>query len=372
MNTITRLKKRFSAAALLLAAALVLALPLRAAAADLPALPKDSCVVDEAEMLSQTTEQYVDKVSGLLQEKCSSAAIAVLTVEYTGSTFIGDYALEAYNAWGVGDGEKNNGVLLLLVRESPDFPDGDYYMIYGDGFTGTELSKTYDTILQQRMEDYFAAADYDRAVKATVREIAETVARGYGVTEDFSESALLGSEENSSILPGQEQQGGGIRLPGPSGSALRPDTGDMLVDTVISTLAVIVLLVLLFCMLVLPVGRGFGFGWGPFGWHWGPFGWFGPWWVGPRPWYRSPYDRDRHDHRRPPRPPMGGGGFGGFYGGFGGRPPRPPRGGGFYGGGFGGGRSGGFGGGFGGGHSGGFGGMGGGHSHGGGGGRGGR
>lgn len=357
MNTIKMQRKAFAPLAVLLAVILALALPLGAAAASLPALPKDVCVVDEAEMLSESTEQYVSQVSGLLQQKCRDAAIAVLTVEYTGSADIEDYAVEAFNTWGVGSSKENNGVLLLLVRQSPVYDDGDYWLTYGDGLIDTELGKTYDSILQLKLEDDFVAADYDSGVKKTVQELAETIARVYGVTADFSERALLGGG----------QQGGSVQLPGQGGTAAYPDNGETPADAILSLVLTVVLLVLLFCILVMPIGRGLGFGWGPFGWHWGPFGWFGPWWIGPRPWYRSPYDRYPRNNRRGPRPPMGGGGFGGFYGGFGGRPPRPPRGGGFYGGGMGGfgGRSGGFGGG-------GFGGMGGGHSHGGGGGRGGR
>ena len=367
--------KRFAAG---LAAFAVMAanvcLPAFAVKSDLPALPKTQCVVDDANVLSAETEQYIDSLSGTLQDKCKGAAIAVITVQYTGNVSTEQFAVDAFNEWGIGDKNEDNGLLLLLVMESPIYADGDYYLMYGDGFHNTVVDKQSGTLLQNYMEEDFAARDYDSAVIRTANEAALLIADVYGV-------ALSVGGSGQSAQP----------APGPAGS----QAGSGLLDLIV----LIVVLVLLYCLLVQPIGRGFGWSWGPFGWHWGPFGWFGPWWIGPRPWYASRYNR------RPPRGPHGpggplggGGGFyggprpprsGGYYGGFSGGNRRPPSGGfgsmgggssrgggagrsgGFGGGGFSSGSRGGFGGGsFGGGRSGGFGGMGGGGSRGGGAGRG--
>ena len=302
--------------------ALVLAVVVSAAvlcpaafAAQLPSLPKDQCVVDDANALNSQVTQTIEELNAKLETNCKGAQIGVLTVQYTGNLSTEDYATEAFNAWGIGNATNNNGVLILLVMESAQYADGDYYLTYGDGFRNTTLAKQSSAIAQT-MEDQFAAKDYDGAVTTCARNVANTIADIYGVS--------LSGGNGTTVQPGyQGSQSSG---------------GSTLTDILTLVVGAVLLIVIIRSMAYVFAS--------PCGWLW-CFG-------GPRPPYR------RRGRRGPPPPPPGG-----YYGGS--RGPRPPRGGGFGGmggGSFGGGAGrGGFGGG-------GFGGMGGGSSHGGGGGRG--
>ena len=303
--------------------ALVLAVVVSAAvlcpaafAAQLPSLPKDQCVVDDAGVLSSSTVQTITELNAQLESSCSGAQIGVLTVEYTGNDSTEDYATQAFNAWGIGSSSQNNGVLILLVMESAQYADGDYYLTYGDGFRNTTLAKQASAIAQT-MESDFANRDYSDAVITCANNVADTIASVYGVNLDN------GSYENgSTVQPGyQGEQSSG---------------GSTLTDILTLVVGAVLLIVIIRSMAYVFAS--------PCGWLW-CFG-------GPRP-PRRRWRGPRGPHNPPPPP-------GGFYGGS--RGPRPPRGGGF--GGMGGGS---FGGGAG---RGGFGGMGGGSSHGGGGGRG--
>ena len=303
--------KRISALVLVWVVCLSALSPAYAAKADLPELPKDQCVVDEANVLNSSTEQTIIDLNNQLQANCKGATIGVLTVEYTGNDSTEDYATQAFNAWGIGSSSQNNGVLILLVMESAQYADGDYYLTYGDGFRNTTLAKQSSAIAQT-MEDQFAAKDYDGAVTTCARNVANTIADIYGVS-------LSGSTGNgSTVQPGY--QGG------------QSSGGSTLTDILTLVVSVVLLIVIIRSMAYVFAS--------PCGWLW-CFG-------GPRPPYRR---RGRRGPHNPPPP-------GGFYGGFGG------MGGGSFGGGAG---RGGFGGGS---FGGGFGGMGGGSSHGGGGGRG--
>ncbi len=305
--------------------ALVLAVVVSAAvlcpaafAAQLPSLPKDQCVVDDANALNSQVTQTIEELNAKLETNCKGAQIGVLTVQYTGNLSTEDYATEAFNAWGIGNATNNNGVLILLVMESAQYADGDYYLTYGDGFRNTTLAKQSSAIAQT-MEDQFAAKDYDGAVTTCARNVANTIVDIYGVS-------LSGSAGNGSTVQ-----------PGYQGSQ---SSGDSALTDILTLVVSVVLLIVIIRSMAYVFAS-------PCGWLW-CFG-------GPRPPRRR---------RGPPPPPPGG-----FYGGS--RGPRPPRGGGFGGmggGSFGGGAGrGGFGGGS---FGGGFGGMGGGSSHGGGGGRG--
>lgn len=306
--------------------ALVLAVVVSAAvlcpaafAAQLPSLPKDECVVDDANALNSQVTQTIEELNAKLETNCKGAQIGVLTVQYTGNLSTEDYATEAFNAWGISNATNNNGVLILLVMESAQYADGDYYLTYGDGFRNTTLAKQASAIAQT-MESDFANRDYSDAVITCANNVADTIASVYGVNLDN------GSYENgSTVQPGY--QGG------------QSSGGSTLTDILTLVVGAVLLIVIIRSMAYVFAS--------PCGWLW-CFG-------GPRPPYR------RRGRRGPPPPPPGG-----YYGGS--RGPRPPRGGGFGGGSFGGGAGrGGFGGGS---FGGGFGGMGGGSSHGGGGGRG--
>ena len=328
--------KRISALALVFVVSLAALCPaVFAASASLPDLPAGQCVVDDAGVLSSSTVQTVTDLNAQLQSSCKGATIGVLTVQYTGSLSTEDYAVQAANAWGIGSSSENNGVLILLVMESPYYEDGDYYVATGDGFRNT-MMESQASAIAQTMEDDFVNRDYDAAVVTCANNVADTIAQVYGVSLN--------------------------------GGSAEPADDDMSFGEVISTLVMLFITLLLLLIIVTavlrifvaPIGYAMGFRRGFFAWgapHYhrptpppppGPGPGFGPGpgMGGPRP-PRNDRPRGGSSNRRPPRPPTGGG-FGGMSGGS-----------------FGGGS-------FGGGHSGGgsFGGMGGGSFHGGGGGRG--
>lgn len=325
--------KRVSALVLALVVSAAALCPAALAAASLPDLPKDKCVVDDANALNSEVTQVVTDLNAKLETNCKGAQIGVLTVQYTGNLSTEDYATEAFNTWGIGDATNNNGVLILLVMESPIYEDGDYYVTYGDGFRNTTL-ESQASALAQTMEGDFVNRDYSDAVITCANNVADTIASVYGVN----------------LNNGSYDDGG----------YTEPDDGSTTFGDVVLGIVTILFTIILLIIIVSVIVYTFS---GPLGSLFWCFG--GPWHRGPRP------PRGR---RNPPPPPPGGpyGGFGGPgpYGGRGPRssppprrtPPRstPPRSGGFGGGSFGGGS---FGGGS-------FGGMGGGSSHGGGGGRG--
>lgn len=173
--------KRVSALVLALVVGAAALCPAAFAAASLPDLPRDQCVVDDANVLSDSTTQTIIDLNAQLEQSCNGAQIGVLTVDYTGNYSTEDYATQAFNAWGIGSASENNGVLILLVMESPIYEDGDYYVTYGDGFRNTTL-ESQASALAQTMEDDFVRQDYDDAVTTCARNVAQTIADIYGAS----------------------------------------------------------------------------------------------------------------------------------------------------------------------------------------------
>ena len=235
-----RLKKTAALAVTLALSLLALATPALAAKAQLPELPKGQCVVDEAGVLSQNTVQLVEQLNGQLEANCQGAQIGVLTVEYTGNLSTEEYAVQAFNAWGIGSAKEDNGVLILLVMESPLYKDGDYYLTIGDGFRNTTMDKQASAIAQT-MENAFARQDYDDAVEICAQNAAQTIAGVYG-------TSLTGG---GSYQPQPEPQGPGFFA--------------VLFDIALFLLVAWVVMNAVFA----PIGRRTNFCFGPF-WCWGP------------------------------------------------------------------------------------------------------
>ena len=304
--------KRVSALVLALVVGAAALCPAALAAASLPDLPKDECVVDDANILSDSTTQTIVDLNNQLQSSCNGAQISVLTVDYTGNYSTEDYATQAFNAWGIGSASENNGVLILLVMQSQQYADGDYYLATGDGFRNTTLEKQASAIAQT-MEDSFAAGDNDAAVTTCANNVASTIADLYGVTL----SGTTGTVSNGNT---DGYNNGNDYYEAPAASYQSP----------FLTLLAVVIVVFALTSIFGGIRRGFGGG------GFGPFFGFGlGYGLGSRRRRRPPYDDwgpGGPRGPRGPRPPRGGG-------------PRPPRGGGGFGGGsfggMGGGRSGG-------------------------------
>lgn len=301
----------------LLACVLAAVLAVPVLAAGIPDAP-DAYVYDEAGVLSDSTEQYINLETAALDEACGGQ-IAVVAVEFTGAYSTADYAYELFNAWGIGDRNENNGLLLLLVTGAED-----YYIMPGSGVTDIFSGGTLQTLMDDYLEADFAAGNYDAGVRKTFDRIMEIYGEKYDLTPTPASDA------------------------GYSGYADAEDSLFSRFFRVIGKILIVAILIVLVIVLIrFFAGGPRGGGGGGYGGGGG-----GGFWNGLL--LGSLLNRRRYTYRPPP-PHFGGP-----------RPPRPPHvgrpGGGF------GGRPGGFGG-FGGGRTGGFGGFGGGGSRGGGAGR---
>jgi uncharacterized protein len=87
---------------------------------DLPPLPDPpKLVVDMAEMLSPDEEQALEaKLEGY--EDSTSNQFAIVTINNLGDYALEDYANKLFSKWQIGQKGKDNGVLILVVKESHD------------------------------------------------------------------------------------------------------------------------------------------------------------------------------------------------------------------------------------------------------------
>ena len=80
----------------------------------------DFYVNDYADILDDDVEQYIMQRSVDL-EKQTDAQIVVVTVKNLEGMSLEEYATKLFRSFGIGDKDKNNGLLLLLALEERQF-----------------------------------------------------------------------------------------------------------------------------------------------------------------------------------------------------------------------------------------------------------
>lgn len=76
-------------------------------------------VNDYADVLDSETENYIYEI-GKAYNNSGGTQVCVLTMDSIGSESLEEFSLETARKWGIGDKDKDNGVLILLVMDSRD------------------------------------------------------------------------------------------------------------------------------------------------------------------------------------------------------------------------------------------------------------
>ena len=130
-------------------------------------------VNDFARVLSPETMTHIVERNLVLNE-ISGAQIVVTTVHFTDGMTMYDYANAMFNEWGIGDSERNNGILLLLV-----IGQEDYFIATGDGIHEIITDGELGGILYRHLEPYFYDSNYDAGVLNAFNEIYNVISRHY-------------------------------------------------------------------------------------------------------------------------------------------------------------------------------------------------
>ncbi|RKJ41484.1 TPM domain-containing protein [Acutalibacter sp. 1XD8-33] len=263
-----------------------------AALAAVPDRPENQYVLDSAGVISSSTEREIVKENRELFQECG-AEVVIVAVDFLGGQDIEDYAYELFNSWGIGSQERDNGILLVLAIGEGD---GDYYAQAGSGIDGYFDGAKLQELLDEYLEEDFAAGDYDKGVENFFDAVVDEIEDYY---EDYQENEPYGGHETVTDGRYSERRSG-------LGKAVS-------VLVAVGRVVVVAVVILLVFNLIGRMGRG-GRG-GPGGGSGGGGGFWQGMMLG------SMMNRRRSYWRPPPPPPPGG--FGGP--GFGG--PHPPRGG---------------------------------------------
>ena len=147
-------------------------------------------VNDSAKILSSETEEYIIKTNKDLEAK-TKAQIVVVTVNNLEGKSVEDYSTELFRNYGIGDKEKNNGVLFIVSVE-----DRKTRIEVGYGLEGRLTDGKTGRILDNYVVPYFSEDKFDEGIRNGYNAILAEVCEEYNITLDDAETPIESEQEH--------------------------------------------------------------------------------------------------------------------------------------------------------------------------------
>ncbi len=157
-------------------------------------------VNDFAGVIPDEEKARISAIATELEEK-TGAELAVATIATTGGVDIHDYSVGMYMQWGIGQKEKDNGVLILAAID-----DRQLWIKPGYGLEGTITDAFAHAVYSGILRPAFRKGEYGKGLLRAVEVVATAVADAEGAT--------LGTIGTRPKLPSRDS-GDGTGIPGP-------------------------------------------------------------------------------------------------------------------------------------------------------------
>lgn len=167
------------------------ALPPRAAAAIpadelLQSLAHDGDVNDFAGILSEAEEEALEQRCRLLRER-NGAQLVVVTLRSLEGGDIDDFTVKLFERWGVGDAERDDGLMLLVAID-----DRKGRLEVGYGLEPVLPDSLAGRVLDQQLFPAFREQRYAAGLTAAVERIAEIVEKGEPAPQQGANEGIPG------------------------------------------------------------------------------------------------------------------------------------------------------------------------------------
>ena len=132
-------------------------------------------VQDYAGVISAPVQNYLQQLGRQLDQK-TTAQLVVVTVKSLNGAPLEDYSLKLLRDWGIGNKEKNNGVLMLISTG-----DRKSRIEVGYGLEGALKDSLTGQIQDQYMIPYFRKGTYEPGIAYGYEALALRIAKEYNV-----------------------------------------------------------------------------------------------------------------------------------------------------------------------------------------------
>jgi uncharacterized membrane protein YgcG len=123
--------------------------------------------------------EWAPRLQRLIREvdQRASAELAVVTIESLEGVTIEEYARRLFNEWGIGEKDRNNGVLLLAAIR-----DRKVRIEVGYGLEPTITNRFAAAVIQEEIVPRFRRQEYGAGTYAALQRLAHRIAAAEGVT----------------------------------------------------------------------------------------------------------------------------------------------------------------------------------------------
>ena len=159
-------------------------------ASALPLPTKEFYVNDFANVIDSEVEKHIVNISAQI-EKSTGAQIVVAAFENIEGMTETEYALKIGREWGIGDEEKDTGVLLMLALE-----ERGIRIEVGMGLEGALPDGKCGRIIDEEIIPYFAEGDWSQGFLKGYDRIVAEVCKEYGIPVPEEVDAIPYEEED--------------------------------------------------------------------------------------------------------------------------------------------------------------------------------
>jgi uncharacterized protein len=135
-------------------------------------------VNDYADILSPNTKSELERELKAFEDSTSNQ-VAILTINSLDGANLEEYSVNVAQTWKLGQKGKDNGVLLLVVKD-----DRKMRIEVGYGLEGTLTDALCSTIIQREILPRFRKGDYNSGVKAGIDAIVESISGTFVAEEE--------------------------------------------------------------------------------------------------------------------------------------------------------------------------------------------
>ena len=141
-------------------------------------------------ILSTSAVSQIDAVLGKLEDS-TTAQVAVVCINSVGENVPKDFATALFRKWGLGYQQKNNGLLILLVKDQHRIE-----METGYGLEGILPDAICRRIQATKMIPLAQTGDFDGAMRAGAEEVAHLISTPEAAQEVYDESKFKSSPKS--------------------------------------------------------------------------------------------------------------------------------------------------------------------------------
>ena len=137
-------------------------------------------VNDYTDILTEDEKEKIISIGKELEDKTGAQAVTVI-INSTDGKPIESYALNLFRTWGIGEKNKDNGLLILIALE-----DKNWRVEVGRGLEGAIPDALSNRVMESLAKEKFRTEEYGTGIVNSYSAFSDLIAEEYGITLDKS------------------------------------------------------------------------------------------------------------------------------------------------------------------------------------------